>query len=178
MKNSLSDADVQRIGRLVEALDRSSFDYLQINVADLRLTIGRGAPVAAASDAVDAVVAPPPAPPPATTAAKVPPPTAQHTVPQASPTRPGSSAPSDGYTVAITAPLIGIFYSRPDPNSPPFVTVGTEVDENTTVALIEVMKVFNAVPAGVSGVIAEICVEDGQMVASGQPLFRLRAARP
>jgi acetyl-CoA carboxylase biotin carboxyl carrier protein len=79
-------------------------------------------------------------------------------------------------TIEVPAPIMGLFYSRPDPSSPPFVSVGSEVHEGTTVGLIEVMKVFNAVQAGTMGVIAEICVEDAQTIEIGQTLFRIRPA--
>jgi acetyl-CoA carboxylase biotin carboxyl carrier protein len=71
---------------------------------------------------------------------------------------------------------MGMFYPQPEPGSPPFVAVGTEVKEDTTVCLIEVMKTFNAVTAGVKGVITEICAESAQMVEYGQVLFRVRPA--
>jgi acetyl-CoA carboxylase biotin carboxyl carrier protein len=69
---------------------------------------------------------------------------------------------------------MGLFYAKPDPGSPPFVSVGSEVQEGTTVGLIEVMKVFNAVQAGAKGIVAEICIENGQTVEIGQTLFRIR----
>jgi acetyl-CoA carboxylase biotin carboxyl carrier protein len=69
---------------------------------------------------------------------------------------------------------MGMFYSKPDPASPPFVSVGTEVDEGTTVGLVEVMKVFNAIPAGAKGTIVEVCVEDAETIEIGQTLFRIR----
>ena len=77
-------------------------------------------------------------------------------------------------TAAITAPLVGRFYAQAEPGAAPFVTVGSEVTENTTVALIEVMKTFNAVPAGMRGIVTAICVQDFQFVEYGQVLFRVR----
>jgi acetyl-CoA carboxylase biotin carboxyl carrier protein len=77
-------------------------------------------------------------------------------------------------TVEIVAPLLGRFYAQPEPGAPPFVTVGAAVTEETTVGLIEVMKTFHAVPAGVNGVVTEICVQDAQFIEYGQVLFRVR----
>ncbi|MYZ49504.1 acetyl-CoA carboxylase biotin carboxyl carrier protein, partial [Propylenella binzhouense] len=98
-------------------------------------------------------------------------------IPQpAAPPAASAAAPravADG-SEAITAPIMGRFFAKPDPASPPFVTVGSEVEEGTTVALIEVMKVFNAVQAGMRGVITEICVADAELVEYGQPMFRVR----
>ncbi len=67
--------------------------------------------------------------------------------------------------------MLGTFYITPEPGAPPFIKVGGVVDEDTTVGLIEVMKVFNAVRSGVRGVVSEICVQSGQFVEYGQTLF-------
>ena len=74
--------------------------------------------------------------------------------------------------VAITAPIMGRFYAQPEPGT--FRGVGAMVSKDTTVALIEVMKVFNAVPAGVSGVVTEICLQDAEIIEYGQVMFRVR----
>ncbi len=71
----------------------------------------------------------------------------------------------------IKAPLLGMFYRRPEPSAPPYVDEGGVVDEDTTVALIEVMKMFSPVKAGIKGRIRRICVEDGELVEFGQDLF-------
>jgi acetyl-CoA carboxylase biotin carboxyl carrier protein len=70
--------------------------------------------------------------------------------------------------------LLGRFYSQPEPGAAPFVTVGSDVNEDTTVGLIEVMKTFNAVRAGVSGTVTEICAQDAELVEYGQVLLRVR----
>jgi len=76
----------------------------------------------------------------------------------------------DGGTV-VHAPTVGHFYARPDPGSPPFITVGSDVEVGATLGLIEVMKMFNAVPAPVAGRINAVLVEDGAFVEHGQPLL-------
>jgi acetyl-CoA carboxylase biotin carboxyl carrier protein len=81
---------------------------------------------------------------------------------------------NDPNLVAIEAPLLGIFYRRSEPGAPPYVEVGSMVDEETTVALIEVMKLFKPVNAGVRGRIEKICVENGALVDYLQPLFLVR----
>ena len=73
--------------------------------------------------------------------------------------------------VEIRAPSLGIFYRSPAPGFPPFVNVGTYVTEDDTVCMIEVMKNFTAVKAGMNGRIARICVENAQMVEYNQTLF-------
>ncbi len=73
----------------------------------------------------------------------------------------------------ITSPMVGTFYSAASPDDPVFVKVGDVVREDTIVCIIEAMKVMNEVKAGVSGVIAEICVENAHPVEFGTKLFRI-----
>lgn len=75
--------------------------------------------------------------------------------------------------MAVTAPILGTLYLRPAPDAEPFVAVGDTVAVDTTVAIIEVMKLMNPVTAGVAGVVAEICAAEGSMVEYGQPLLRI-----
>jgi len=75
--------------------------------------------------------------------------------------------------VTINSPTIGTFYAAPGPDDPPFVTVGAEVKPDTIVCTVEAMKVFNQIPAEISGVIAEVLVNNGDPVDVGQPLFRV-----
>ena len=80
--------------------------------------------------------------------------------------------------MAINAPMVGTFYISPDPESPPFVEKGARIDEDTTVGLIEVMKVFSAVRAGVNGVIEDILVANAGAIEYGQALFLVRPDAP
>ncbi len=73
--------------------------------------------------------------------------------------------------LAIKAPVLGTFYRSPKPGAPPFVEVGSWVEEDDPVGIIEVMKLFNTIRAGVRGRIAEVCAEQGQLVEFQQPLF-------
>ncbi len=82
------------------------------------------------------------------------------------------TASSDGLH-PIAAPMLGVFYRAPAPGATPFVDVGIRVDEATVVGLIEVMKMMNAVPAGVSGTIVEVCAGNAEVVEYGAPLFRV-----
>lgn len=76
--------------------------------------------------------------------------------------------------VEIKSPTVGTFYTAPTPDDPPFVTVGSTVEPDTIVGTVEAMKVFNQIPAEVSGTIIEIRVQNGDSVEFGQPLFRVR----
>jgi len=78
--------------------------------------------------------------------------------------------PEEGL-LAIQSPMLGTFYRCPSPGAPPYVEIGSFVEEGDTVCLIEVMKVFNALKAGVRGCIAKIFPETGQLVEYGQTLF-------
>ncbi|NIE82446.1 MULTISPECIES: acetyl-CoA carboxylase [Burkholderia] len=75
----------------------------------------------------------------------------------------------------IVSPLPGTFYRRASPDAAPYVEVGTQVDGDTVVGLVEVMKQFNDVEAGAAGRIAEILAEDGEPVDAGQVLMRIEA---
>lgn len=78
--------------------------------------------------------------------------------------------------VPIKASMISIFYRKPSPDDPPFVEVGSEVKEDTVVCLLEVMKCFRSINAGVNGRIEKICAETGQLVEEGAVLFLVRPA--
>ena len=74
----------------------------------------------------------------------------------------------------ITSPMVGTFYGSASPDSPPYVTIGQEVTEDTVVCIIEAMKVMNEIKAETRGIIAEVAAENGKPVQYGQALFRLR----
>ncbi|CAM3896587.1 acetyl-CoA carboxylase biotin carboxyl carrier protein [Staphylococcus xylosus] len=74
----------------------------------------------------------------------------------------------------INAPMVGTFYKSPSPEESAYVQVGDSVTNDSTVCILEAMKLFNEIQAEVSGEIAEILVEDGQMVEYGQPLFKVK----
>jgi acetyl-CoA carboxylase biotin carboxyl carrier protein len=82
---------------------------------------------------------------------------------------------TDLHTVA--SPMLGTFYRAQAPGAPPFVDLGTRVEQDTVVCLIEVMKMMNSVPAGVVGTIVEVCAENAELVENGAPLFQVRPDR-
>jgi acetyl-CoA carboxylase biotin carboxyl carrier protein len=75
---------------------------------------------------------------------------------------------------AIESPMVGTFYATPGPDKAPFVSVGSKIGPDTTVCLIEAMKIFNEIKAETSGTVEEVLVKSGQPVEFGQPLFRIR----
>jgi acetyl-CoA carboxylase biotin carboxyl carrier protein len=82
---------------------------------------------------------------------------------------------ADGASATIAAPMPGTFYRAEGPGMAPFVDVGTRVEPDTIVCIIEIMKMMNSVPAGVAGTIVEICAEDAQVVGDGEALFRVQS---
>ncbi|MGZ4201483.1 MAG: acetyl-CoA carboxylase biotin carboxyl carrier protein [Thermoleophilaceae bacterium] len=84
-------------------------------------------------------------------------------------------APSNGL-IDVTAPMLGTFYRAEGPGAQPFVEVGAQVEPDTVVCIIEVMKMMNSVPAGVAGTVTEVLAENAELVEFGQPLFRVEPA--
>jgi len=76
--------------------------------------------------------------------------------------------------VEIVSPMVGTFYLTPDPDSPPFVQVGDAVGNDTTVCIVEAMKIFNEIKAQCSGTIIKVFVPSGEPVEFGQPLFLVK----
>ena len=76
--------------------------------------------------------------------------------------------------VDVPAPLLGNFYSSPRPGDPPFVNVGDRVEEDTTIAIIEVMKLMTPIRAGVAGTVVALLAENGSAVEQGQPILRVK----
>ncbi|MHA1108280.1 MAG: acetyl-CoA carboxylase biotin carboxyl carrier protein [Alphaproteobacteria bacterium] len=161
----LTEDEVLEILKMVED---SSFDYFQVEIGELKLTVAKGGYVPASAEQAPATAATP-APAAATAPAAA-----------AAEPEPASEESSDvpEGLVTITAPMVGTFYIAPDPESPPFVEVGGRVDEDTTVALIEVMKVFSAVRSGVSGVIEQVLIPNAGSIQYGQALFLVRPDEP
>ena len=73
----------------------------------------------------------------------------------------------------VRAPMMGTFYVAPEPGAPPFVTIGQRVEPDTTVCIIEVMKLMNSIPARARGVVSQVLVDDGAPVEAGTPLIIL-----
>ena len=165
---SLTAADVAEIMRLVE---QSGFDSLTLEMDGIKLSLRRGG---SAEGAVLAETAPGAGAGPAQ-----PQPQPQPQPPAVKPAPPVvtvAPAAADPNLHEVTAPLLGTFYRSPKPGAPPFVEVGVQVEEETIVAIIEVMKLMNTVRAGVSGTVTEILVADGALAEYGETLLRVRKA--
>jgi acetyl-CoA carboxylase biotin carboxyl carrier protein len=159
----LTDDDVREILRII---DESELDELRIETPDFRLHVRRGgAPMPELA---------PVEPPPAREA----PPVREPAAP-AGDEAPAPAASTDGSAngvATIEAPMLGTFYRASAPGEEPFVDVGSQVDPDTVVCLIEVMKMMNSVKAGVSGTVVEVCARNAELVEYGEPLFRVDPA--
>lgn len=159
-KVPLSREDLVELVRVVRA---AGVDYLEIEAPGFRLTLG--------GDGRPVDERPGPVPDPV---GEQPMETAPEPASSPSPAEPGTPPPVPDGCVAVPASMVGVFYRRPEPGAPPFVEVGTAVSAGETLALIEVMKLFNAVTSPADGVVESIAADDGQLVEYGQPLFVLR----
>ncbi len=149
------------IESLIEIFDASDWRELSLEIQGLRIFLSKD-PSAAGSRTVIESRTTPAAPPSAPAAARA----------SADGDRgPSSEAPPHEGCVAVRAPNLGIFYRRPKPEAQPFVELGDEVDLETEVAVIEVMKLFSVMRAGVRGTVRQIVAKDAEMVEYGQVLF-------
>jgi acetyl-CoA carboxylase biotin carboxyl carrier protein len=150
---SLTHDDVERIIRL---LDNSHFDELTLEMDSVKLELRRNGVRAAHAAAPPAQ--PPAAPAPALATAAVPAPAAAAGL------------------LEVKAPMLGTFYRAAKPGGEPFVQVGAMVGPDDVIGIIEVMKLMNSIPAGVSGEVVEVLAKDGKMVEYDQVLLRIRPA--
>lgn len=146
--------------------------FLDSALQDLRLEIDNVRLVLTKSGATDIAQPPQSAPAPIVRPAAVTP-----APPPATVRAPASvAAPAREGFVTVVAPSVGVFYRRPSPDQPPFVEIGSEIEVEDPLCLIEVMKMFTGVPAPCRGRVVEILVEDATMVEYGQPLMSIEPA--
>lgn len=152
---TLTAREVAEITRLLE---ESSFDELRLEIDGLKLHLKRGTAVPA-QPVLDSAAAAAPAP----------------LAPVASDSAPADKPTADDVNLQdVPAPLLGTFFRAPKPGAPPFVEVGSQVEADTIVGIIEVMKLMNTVRAGVRGTVVEIPCRDGTLVEYGETLLRVR----
>jgi len=160
---ALSDEDVREILRII---DESELDELRIETEGFSLHVRRGG---GAETTASTAASPTPAEPSPSTAPAA----------QAAPASPATPPPGDDHDdgkITIESPMLGTFYRAEGPNQDPFVEIGSRVEPDTTVCIIEVMKMMNSVPAGVAGTIVEVCHENAKLVEYGEPIFRVEPA--
>jgi acetyl-CoA carboxylase biotin carboxyl carrier protein len=152
--------DVRKVRRLVELMDEYDLSEIDLRQSDQRIRLRRG------PETVAVAASPSLAMPSAGGA----PSAASHSALNG----PSAASRSDDSKVQlIRSPMVGTFYAAPNPDAAAFVKVGDQVGPETTVCVIEAMKVFNEIPAECSGRIAAVLVENGEPVEFSQPLFRV-----
>ncbi|MDU8054977.1 acetyl-CoA carboxylase biotin carboxyl carrier protein [Pseudomonas syringae pv. actinidiae] len=149
--------DIRKVKKLIELLEESGIDELEIREGEESVRISRHSKTPAQPYYAPAPVAAPVAAP----------------APAAAPAAPEPpSAPKlNGFVVK--SPMVGTFYRTPAPTSPAFVEVGQTVKKGDTICIVEAMKMMNHIQAEASGVIESILVENGQPVEFDQPLFTI-----
>jgi len=145
--------DVERIRELIELMKEHELSEVDLRQDMQRIRLKRGGDESVMVPAAVPAVAAPAAAAPAAA--------------------PAAAEVEDDNAVYITSPTVGTFYSKPKPDSPNFVKVGDMVDAETIVCLVEAMKMFNEIPAGVSGKVVACLVENEDAVEVNKPLFKV-----
>lgn len=152
--------DIRKVKKLIELLEASSVDEIEIKEGEESVRISRNtaAPVMAAAPAMIPAPAMPQAPAPATAAAPVPAP---------------EPAAASGAENALRSPMVGTFYRSPSPDASPFVEVGQSVRAGDVLCIVEAMKMMNQIEADRAGTVTAIHVENGEPVEFDQPLITI-----
>jgi acetyl-CoA carboxylase biotin carboxyl carrier protein len=141
--------ELDRLRKLVELMKEHDLSEVDLREARQRIRVCRGP-----KEPPRGAYAPPPPPAAAPPAAKV-------------------AAAEAANVAVIKSPMVGTFYSRPNPKAEPYVKSGDRVDTTTVVCIIEAMKVFNEIPAEVRGKIVAVLCDDGEAVEFDKPLFKI-----
>lgn len=162
-----ANLDLAEIQKIVELMAANNVTLFQLERDDTAITLKRGHDIDGLSELLSKLPSAPaqvsyaPAPAAAAPAALA-------------PAAAAAPAPAEPAGPSINSPMVGTFYRSSAPGEKSFVNVGDSVDENTTVCIIEAMKVMNEIKAETRGTIASILAEDGKPVQYGQPLFQLK----
>jgi acetyl-CoA carboxylase biotin carboxyl carrier protein len=140
--------DIEEIKRLVQLMVDNELSELDVSDGEKKITLKRGAGTVLAAGAAPLASAAAPATAPA--------------------------EPPGEKLIEIRSPMVGTFYAAPGPDSDPFAKVGAGVSDDTTVCIVEAMKVMNEIKAECVGTIAEVCARNAQPVEYGQVLFRVK----
>jgi acetyl-CoA carboxylase biotin carboxyl carrier protein len=142
--------DVKKVTKLIELMKEHDLSEIDLKQGDTAVRLKRGGDVVMAPTAAPAVARPAPG----------------GAAAEAAPA-------ADDKMLVITSPMVGTFYRASSPEAAPFAKVGDRIGPEKTVCIVEAMKVFNEIPAGVSGQVVAILVENGAPVEFGQPLIKV-----
>ena len=148
--------DLKDIKAIIDLMKKNSISEFELERQDFKIKLKRGGTQAVPYDEPTVVAAIP--------ANQVP-----ATIPLTT-----TPSPSLGNELEIKSPMIGTFYRAPSPESANYVEVGSEVNPDTVVCIIEAMKVMNEIKAEVRGVVTEILIDNAKPVEFGQPIFKIR----
>jgi acetyl-CoA carboxylase biotin carboxyl carrier protein len=147
--------DVRKIRRLVQLMEEHDLTEIDLREENTRVQLRRGPSGVVVEPAVRPAAMPAAPAAPSGAAAKPEP------------------AGDESHIALVKSPIVGTFYAAPDPEAPPYVKVGDHVGPETTVCIVEAMKVFNEIPAEVAGKIIAVLTRNGEPVEFGQPLFKV-----
>lgn len=157
----LKSVDLKDIKAIIDLMKKNSVSEFEMEKQDFKIKLKRGAGKAATAVTVDE--------PPMIAYSAVP-----AAVAAANPESAAAPAKAASNESDISSPMIGTFYRSPSPESGHYVEVGSEVDPETVVCIIEAMKVMNEIKAEAKGVITEVLLDNAKPVEFGQALFKIR----
>ncbi|WNC17129.1 acetyl-CoA carboxylase biotin carboxyl carrier protein [Brevibacillus brevis] len=163
---------IHEIREIIKLIDQSSINEFKLETEGAKVTLRKSTgteTVVVSQPVVQAPAAPVAVAPVAAAPAAAPAPAAA-----APATAPAAPAAEEANLHKIVSPMVGTFYSAPEPGKPPYVQAGDKVNPNKVVCIVEAMKLFNEIEAEVNGEIVKVLVEDGQLVEYGQPLFLVK----
>lgn len=152
-KSEVKVFDVDTIKQFVELMNDHELTEIDLQQGDQKIRLCKEEPMLAAAAPMAPVAAPAAAP--------------------AAPSAPAAEAADDANIVTINSPMVGTYYSKPKPDAPDYVKVGDSISADTCVCLLEAMKTFNELPAGVSGKIVAILCKNEDPVDVNKPLFKV-----
>lgn len=151
--------DVERVRQLVEMMKTNDLNEISLKQGDQKIRLRR-------KDEPTQIVMTPQAAPMAGAAPMAAP------APAAAPAAAAPAEAADDFA-SICSPMVGTFYAKPNPNAEAFVKVGDHVEPDTIVCVVEAMKMFNEIPAGMSGKIVSVLVKNEEAVDVNKPLFKV-----
>jgi acetyl-CoA carboxylase biotin carboxyl carrier protein len=151
--------DVRKIRRLLELMKEFDLNQMDLRQGEMRVQLQRGGLAGADATAV----------PMASSVVRAAPAAAMAVPPE----KAAPPAEDEKHFHFIKSPMVGTFYAASDPESPPYVKVGDHVGPDTTVCIVEAMKVFNEIQAECSGKVVAVLVQNGEPVEFGQPMFKI-----
>ena len=150
--------DVKRVRKFIELMNEHDLAEIDLKQGDLRIRLRKPEVMSMAPMQAMPMSVAPSAPVASSGGAKA-----------------GEPAADEGKFIVIKSPMVGTYYAAANPESPPFVKVGDRVGPETTVCIVEAMKVFNEIKSEISGVVTSIVAQNGQLVQKGEPLIRVKS---